>query len=362
MVLENTIKLAPDATSPALDHVASWLYWLDGHTEQQLPAPDETALVSGSTVIVCTYMRAESLGRFLDSLLLQTAPPDCLIIVDASPEDSTEQLVKHRLIDTDGQALRQMLYFRVSGPLKGLTRQRNYGLRWVQTDHLIFFDDDVVLNPDCLEQMEQAYHSDMGHPVGVGARIENATQSRAEVMMSRLSLWLRIITDLKPGRYFRSGMVTGWANLPRTQEVVQVDWLSGCVTLWNTTIARNLSYYEGFAGYGLGEDLDFSLRASRRGKLVIACSARLSHLQASGGRPNYFNMGYMEIYNRYQIHRRNLTDRTWRDVVWFAYAWSLDTLLLTRHLLVRQRWRPTFEQVLGRGKAAVDLLFKGNSV
>ena len=360
-IAEITAPVLP-VTPSALDHVVSWFYWLNGQAEPQLPGPDTTTLTSGSTVIICTYMRAESLNRFLDSLLLQTRLPDSLIIVDASADASTEQVVKHRATDTDAQTIRQILYFRVSGPLKGLTRQRNYGLRWAQTDNVIFFDDDIVLRPDCLEKMEQAYRSDAEHLVGIGALIENAAQGRAEVLMWRIYLWSRMVTNLRPGRYFRSGIVTLWGDLPHSEEVMQVDWLPGCVTLWNTAIARAVGYNEGFAGYGLGEDLDFSLRASRRGKLAIACGARVLHFHASGGRPNYFNMGYMEIYNRYQIHRRNLMDRTWRDVVWFAYAWSLDTLLLTRHLLLRQRWRSTFAQVLGRGKAAFDLVFKGNSL
>jgi hypothetical protein len=63
----------------------------------------------------------------------------------------------------------------------------------------------------------------------------------------------------------------------------------------------------------------------------------------------------MAIYNRYQIHRRGLSDRSWRDVVWFVYAWTLDTLMLCRNLLFPKRWAPTFRHLAGRLVAVADL-------
>jgi len=64
----------------------------------------------------------------------------------------------------------------------------------------------------------------------------------------------------------------------------------------------------------------------------------------------------MAIANRYHIHRHALADRRWRDGAWFWYAWTLDTLLLTRHLVIRRRIVPTFQQIAGRLKATADLL------
>lgn len=337
------------------EHVESGLYWIQGHAEPRLPVPNTTERTTGSTVIICTYQRAESLDRFLDSLALQTHLPDGLIIVDASRDDSTEQSIKRRM-DDPPFGIAQILYWRVAGPLRGLTHQRNFALQWVATDRLFFFDDDVVLRPNCLEQMEQAYLAQADQVVGVGARIENSGQSRSEALIWRLTLLLRMVSNLEPGRYHRSGIATTWGNLPYTDEVIEVNWLSGCANLWKTTLVCELGFYDDFAGYGLGEDLDFGLRAARHGKLLVACGAHVLHLHASGGRPDFFKLGYMEIDNRYQIHRRNLLNRTGRDVAWFIYAWTLDTLLLARHLLYPSRWQARLLQTAGRCKAAFDLV------
>jgi hypothetical protein len=64
----------------------------------------------------------------------------------------------------------------------------------------------------------------------------------------------------------------------------------------------------------------------------------------------------MAIRNRYEIHRRGLPDRTARDVVWFAYAWTLDTLMLARHAAHPDRWGATLRQVSGRARAAFELM------
>jgi GT2 family glycosyltransferase len=167
-----------------------------------------------------------------------------------------------------------------------------------------------------------------------------------------------MVSSLRPGTYSRSGMSVPWGLIPATEEVVEGDWLPGGATMWKTETIHEVGFCEAFAGYAQGEDLDFSVRAGRKGKLVLAGAARLRHLHAASGRPNHFRQGYMALYNEYQIHRRVLEDRNLRDVAWFAYAHALDTLFLARHLLVPRRWGPTLRQLGGRLSAAYSLLVR----
>jgi len=314
------------------------------------PSPEDR-LRPGFSVIVCTYRRARSLARFLDSLSAQNHRADSLIIVDASPDEDSEVMLKARQdIDALGGSV---CYFRVSGPLKGLTRQRNFGLRWVVTDLVAFFDDDVVLRPNCLGVLERV-HRELGDGVvGVGAYLEGS-ESRPNWLW-RLRLSLRMISTLQPGTYQRSGMSIPWGFMPDSEAAVDGDYLPGGATMWKTSILRELKFDESFEGYGQGEDLEFSLRARRKGRLVLSGAARLQHLHDETGRPDYFKLGYMAIYNRFQIHRRGLDDRSGRDIAWFVYAWGLDTLMMMRHLVILTRLTSVLKQVAGRSKAAFDL-------
>lgn len=204
---------------------------------------EEGELRPGVAVAVCTYCRAKGLNRFLDSLGAQQRRPEQLVIVDASPDDKTEQSLRKRP-DLDALAA-AVLYFRVTGPR----------LIW------------------------------------------------------RLRTALKIVPHLRPGSYCRSGMSITWSFLPPNEELTEGQWLPG-VAMWKTAVVRELGFFEGFYGYCQGEDLEFSLRAARKGSLVMAGAARVLHLHEASGRPDHFKRGYMAIYNRYQIHRRGLEDRT----------------------------------------------------
>jgi len=306
----------------------------------------------GCSVVICTYERASSLMRCLDSLRKQTLRPDQVLIVDASQDARTEAAVRgdERL----GDIASGVSYFRVSGRFRGLTRQRNFALERAAYDLVAFFDDDTVLDPSCLAEMERIHRLLADRVAGAGAMISNA--SPKPDLAWRLRRGLRVVPDLRPGSYTRSGFSLPWSFLGSRGGLAEGDWLPGCAMMWRTDFAREVGFHEGFAGYAHGEDLDFSLRMRRRGRLVMVCGARVEHLLESSGRPDDFKLGYMAIFNKYEIHRRGLPERGPRDVAWFIYAWTIDTLMLARHFFFPRRWVPTVKQVAGRGKAALDLM------
>jgi len=316
--------------------------------------PDPLLLAEGLALVICTYKRAASLQRFLDSLAVQDEQPDQLIIVDASPTDETEQMLRAY---ANIEALADnMLYFRVGEPLKGLPRQRNFALRWVTTDLVAFFDDDIVLLPNCLKEMVQAHRSSREQVAGIGAFAQSEIWPPGSIPLWRVRRLLRMMPDLKPGRYHRSGVSTPWDLLAPTEEMIEGDWLSGCAMMWKTAIAQELGFNERFQGYALGEDLDFSLRARGKGKLLVVGKAHVLHLYEMSGRPDHFSWGYMAIYNRYNIHRRLLPDRTWRDTAWFIYVWTVDTFLLARHAFSPGKRIAIMKRIAGRLKATYDII------
>ena len=315
-------------------------------------APGGSEMSQGVSVIVCTYQRAASMRRFLDSLAHQDRRAARLVIVDASPDDSTERMLAGQ---SDPAAWGgEVWYFRVAGPLRGLTRQRNFGLHWVCSDLVAFFDDDIVLAPACLGVMENVHRLLGEGVVGVGAYREGRRGPPGALWRVRRALG--VVATLNPGTYQRSGMSIPWSFLDPTDAVTDGDYLPGGATMWKTAVLRDLGFNEAFAGYGQGEDLEFSLRARRKGRLVLAGGARLRHLHEEGGRPDNFRLGYMAIHNRFLIHREGLDDRSWRDIVWFVYAWGIDTLMMMRQMVFPSRCIPVLQQLGGRLKAVLDLM------
>ena len=62
-------------------------------------------------------------------------------------------------------------------------------------------------------------------------------------------------------------------------------------------------------------------------------------------------------FNRYQIHQY-LPNRTWRDLFWFSYAWTVDTLCQTRYLFVRDRLASTLQNLVGRAEAVCHIIWR----
>lgn len=317
--------------------VRDWMRFESGHLSSQPPAVPGSSMREGVTVAVCTFQRAASLLQMLESLPSQTLRPQRLIIVDASPDDETREAVagfqQHAAIADE------VIYFHVEGAFKTLTCSRNFALEWIDTDLMVFFDDDVVLEPDCLAEMVQPLRA-RPDVVGAGGYATNYTKSPSSYW--QLRRLIRVVPDLKPGQFCRSGIATPWSFLPQNEDWVEGQWLAGFAMMWRTHLARQVRFNEGFGGHSTGEDVDFSLRMARCGRLVVAGKARLLHLTDTGGRPNTYRMGYTGIRNSYDIHRRCLPHRTWRDGAWFAYAYGMDAAMRSLNLLTpgdrRRRW------------------------
>jgi hypothetical protein len=247
-----------------------------------------------------------------------------------------------------------MLYFRVSEGLRGLTRQRNFALARVATDLVAFFDDDIVLLPGCLREMERV-HRDRKEVVGVGALIVNEnTRPRAIWLLRRL---LFVVPSLRPGKYFASGVSTPWWSagaLTRCES--EGDWLPGGATMWQTAAARETGFIDGFAGYGSGEDLEFSQRVRRRGKLVLAGAAQVEHLHDPGGRPNMADLGYMIVRNHHRIHQETWSRRSRGASLYFAYATVVEALLQSVNLLRPSRVRETWRYLRGVSRYGLECL------
>lgn len=307
-------------------------------------------LMPGLAVAVCTYQRAASLARFLNSLWLQDRLPDELIVVDASSDIDTEKEVLRRWLE--GPVATRKIYCRVTGNLRGLTRQRNLALKLCSREIVVFFDDDIVLDPGCLRAMEAPMLTDQT-VVGVGSYLRN--EDRNPGYRWQLLRLAGAVPDLTPGKYTRSGLSIPLRLLQPTQDLLQVDRLQGCCMAWRSSVAQRLGFNEQFNGYCQAEDLEFSCRAAKYGKLLIGTKATALHLQEPSGRPDQMRLGRMEVLNRYLVHRTALTNRSWRDVLRFAYAQSLFNTIHAVSLLARGRVRDGFYYAAGLMQGIYDV-------
>ena len=106
------------------------------------------------SVIICTYNRSESLRGTLESLRamhVSTAKPWELIVVDNNSQDATRRVVE----EFESKALLPVRYVLEAQP--GLSYARNKGILEAKGEIILFTDDDVIVDPNWLSQMESAF-------------------------------------------------------------------------------------------------------------------------------------------------------------------------------------------------------------
>ena len=303
----------------------------------------------GVTTAICTYRRPGSLARLLESIWKYEGFAYPVLVIDASPDASTESCIAALCAARGGEP--PLSYYRVKAEQRGLTKQRNIALELSGTDLTAFFDDDIEFVMPCLTALEGVMRKEGKAAVGASPTLNG--QAIAPTLLWRLRKRLAIVSSLEPGRYEGSGFSVPW-SFASGGDVLQGDWLPGGAVVWRTEDARAEKFLERFDGYGLSEDLEFSIRIGQRGKLLVCSWAHANHWHEPAGRESPFRLGYMEIHNRFHIHKLRFRERRLFYVAWFVYAWTLDTLMLTRCVLGTSAGE-TVQQIAGRLKAAWDL-------
>ena len=267
------------------------------------------------SLIICTYMRPDAIVKLLQSVNIQSLYPNEILIIDGSTNDKTKEIIKQN-------SYQNLHYFKVDYSQRGLTKQRNFGIQKVDDDCEIvcFLDDDVILESSYFEKLLETYaiHSDA---LAVGGTITNEVkweQKTARVAPNEFEFdgFVRkigernvlrkrfgLLSDKPPGIMpdFSNGFPISY--FPPTYKIFEVEYFMGGVSSYKKSLFEKISFSNYFEGYGLYEDMDFCLRASRIGKLFVNTAARLEHYHQESGRPNNYKYGKMVVRNGWYVWR-----------------------------------------------------------
>lgn len=296
------------------------------------------------SLIICTYNRPESLRRLLDSVSSLSRKFDEVLVVDASENDHYQRMMDLMSIFSIFQ------YHHVDSNNKGLTKQRNFGVRLInrQASHVTFLDDDLVLEPNFLERLQDSF---LKFPDAIGISGLDMVENRyfkveqgidyGQWRFYRIGDW----AIREPLRYILRklfGLMSeyppeiippyghGRNGYPPDGNIYPVDHIMGGIATYQSWIFKHISFSERFTGYGLYEDFDFSVRASAFGKLYVNTNAKVHHYHDPSGRPNYLRYGRMVVRNGWYVWRCKHPDPGFTNV----FKWHAITLLLAFLLLI----------------------------
>jgi len=314
------------------------------------------------SLIICTYMRPQSVLQLLQSVREQTLYPDEILIIDGSTNQETE----HVLTENQFQHLH---YFAVPPEDRGLTKQRNYGIDRVgkEMEVVCFLDDDTILERDYFEEVIKTFKENPGISGVGGVAINENSWSLAELDKKydarRYCQWegfvykegqrnvvrnyLGLQSHLGPGRMpdYSHGKTCGF---PLNGGTYEVDLLMGMSFAFRKIVVDSIRFSSYFEGYGLYEDADFSIRALQFGKNVINTKAQLSHFHHPSGRPNQYLYGKMVVRNGWYVWRvKNPKPSFNAQLKWHTIT-ILLTLIRFSNTFTTAKRKQAFTEAMGR--------------
>lgn len=262
-------------------------------------------------------MRPKPLLQLLQSVREQSLYPDEILIVDGSTSQETEVILNEN-------PFRNLNYFLVPKEQRGLTKQRNYGIKHVgdEIEIVCFLDDDTELFPDYFYELIKTFKNDY-KVCGVGGVAVNENNWKVvesnkkynkykyfqfegfvykEGQRNVVRNFIGLQSNLDPGKMpnYSHGKTCGF---PLNGKTYEVDLLIGMSFAFRKKVFDSISFSTYFEGYGLYEDADFSLRVLQFGKNVVNTAAKLHHYHNPSGRPNQYKYGKMVVRNGWYVWR-----------------------------------------------------------
>ena len=226
-----------------------------------------------------TCGRPDTLLTAIRLVLQQTCPPDFVYVCYTKPDDITGTSSGGRVVCLLSEA--------------GLPRQRNVILDAAGVcDVLVFFDDDFFAAPTYLAEVARvmAAHADVvaatGLPFADGARGPGIASADALAMIAAAEA---------PSTAFEPAPHAYGCNM-----AIRLA----------TARAHGLRFDERLPLYGWSEDMDFTHRIGRFGRIVKLHGARGVHLGAKSGRSSGRRLGYSQVAN--PLYLRAKGSYTWR--------------------------------------------------
>jgi glycosyltransferase involved in cell wall biosynthesis len=282
------------------------------------------------SVVIPTRNRDASLRNLLNKIIEQTSQPDEIIIVDSSEISQSSYGIINKSIK----------YLHTTE--KSAARQRNIGIISVKQDVqvLFFLDDDTNPNSTYFEDMLGTLISLQA--VGVSGLAIN-TEKIERIKPRGILGFIKKISFLDSnidGKLLISGV--GIPVRKRNVGIIEVDWLIGC-SCWDFGKIKNLKFEEDFMGYSLGEDVIFSVKARKLGKLFVNSNIFLNHLELPQTDLNIVKHNYMWVYYRFRLSKYN------SNKIVFYLAFYLSVLSKLFFSLINMPRRPimSIKQISG---------------
>lgn len=232
------------------------------------------------SVVIITYARPDYVRTCLEHLRELERPASEVLVVDASPDVRTRELVTRDFPEA--------LYLRNDLGPGTMPESRQIGLAHARGDIVAFIDDDAFVEPSWATELLTPY----ADPTvwGVGGRAVNGLPGEESMGLGQI------------GRLLPNGMLTGYFGADPGRDL-DVDHLLGATMSFRRDTLTSIGGIRGnYPGTCLCEESDISLRVrAAGGRLVFAPRAVVHHVAAPYDVGQRFDRRYLYYARRNHV-------------------------------------------------------------
>jgi GT2 family glycosyltransferase len=256
-------------------------------------------VLTALSVVCCTRDRPQELCRLVNSVIHAYAQQsavdvELLVVDDGALPDGLVQL----LAEQTGGARIQWVYHN-KRQRQGLLRSRIEAVALATHEWILFFDDDVEIEPGYLSRFVEI----------IGQNPNLAGVGGVDLLAPALPTWKlfgRLAVGLEPIRLGRLSFSGFPAHMDRARAARQPFAslrIYGCNMAFRKTALQGLRMLPAFKGYSLYEDAYLSFEASRTGPLLVDPSLKVRHYHSLSSRDSSLEVGRMSVFNHCQLMR-----------------------------------------------------------
>ena len=304
------------------------------------------------SVIVPTLNRLDDLLVFIESLCKQTIKPQELVVVDAGTIDDLQSQLQDAL---NGSGI-DLQYARSEA---GTSLQRNVAMDLAKGEIFFFFDDDIILEADYIEQTLPCFELSYDPPVGAVLGTFNSPYTMSKMKKKYAQLFRMTHTDNTDVPKVMSSGAVCWSIEP--SKVIQIPVCSGGRVAFRRECFEEHKWDTFLPGYTMSEDVEISYRIAKKWTLLQNPKAKLYHKKSTVSRDKYGERVARLIYSRYYFFQKNLP-KTPRHVAGFAW-WNVGVLVLYTNVALFKTKRQPMDTLKGLKKGyslCFQHLFKKN--
>jgi glucosyl-dolichyl phosphate glucuronosyltransferase len=245
------------------------------------------------SIVIVTYGRTSELSQLLKSITKQTLIDELekIIVVDNHPKSIGEKIVDQYLNDLD------ITY--IKNNVNSLTSGRSKGSKVVESEIVLFLDDDVTLNINYFKEMIDFYEA-YPDANGMQGMFDVGNYSKLKNSFNAF-FWLFNYTKDEYKVY--PSIQASYSGA--VHKITKCEWFSGTNFSYKRQVIKEIDFDLNLLKYCEGEDIDYSYRVYKGfGKLYMNPKCKVIHHASSTSREMGKEFTIMqEIYGVYLLNK-----------------------------------------------------------